>query len=440
MLRSEFEYSYNKNNSEGVIDKKSVEEYVDLFVNYKLKVQAALDEHMDTLTSYNNEFRQYRDQQIRPSLINDADVEAEAHRIYDAEVKRVGPDGLCKPAHIFMRLSPDADNSTLAKQKERIDSIYKAIKAGGDFDTFARTLSEDPSAAQHDGVIGWISHGQTFEEFDKAAYALQPGEMSEVVKSPVGFHIIKMIERKQMDPYDSLRVNILTFIDRRGIREQIIDRKVKEESQAKGKTTEEIMDAHAAEMQAKDTELDNLVHEYHDGLLLYEISNREVWDKGAKDEEGLKAYFKKHKKEYTWDEPRFKGMVYHVKEQADVAAVQKCVKKLKFDKWADALRTTFNADSVLRIRVEKGLFKKGDNGMVDKEIFGVADAKIKPVKNYPIDAVFGKKITAPEEMNDVRGQVTADYQGELEKQWVAELRKRYSFTVNEDILKTVNNH
>ena len=66
--RSEFEYSYNKNNSEGVIDKKTVDEYVDLFVNYKLKVQAALDEKFDTLSSFKKEFLSYRDQQIRPSF------------------------------------------------------------------------------------------------------------------------------------------------------------------------------------------------------------------------------------------------------------------------------------------------------------------------------------------------------------------------------------
>ena len=65
--RSEFEYSFNKNNSEGVIEKKSVKEYVDLFVNYKLKVAAALDAHLDTLTSFKQEFRSYRDQQILPT-------------------------------------------------------------------------------------------------------------------------------------------------------------------------------------------------------------------------------------------------------------------------------------------------------------------------------------------------------------------------------------
>lgn len=68
IARSEFEYSYKKNNSENVIDKKTVDEYVDLFVNYKLKVQAAVDEGIDTLSSYKKEFLQYRDQQIRPSL------------------------------------------------------------------------------------------------------------------------------------------------------------------------------------------------------------------------------------------------------------------------------------------------------------------------------------------------------------------------------------
>ena len=72
--RSEFEYSYNKNNTDGVIDKKTVEEYVDLFVNYKLKVQAALDERIDTTKAFLTEFAQYRDQQIKPTFVTDDDM------------------------------------------------------------------------------------------------------------------------------------------------------------------------------------------------------------------------------------------------------------------------------------------------------------------------------------------------------------------------------
>lgn len=442
VLRSEFEYSFNKNNSEGVIDKKSVEEYVDLFVNYKLKVQAALDEHMDTLTSYNQEFRQYRDQQIKPALVTDADVEAEAHSIYDNEVKRIGPDGLIQPAHIFVRLSTNADSDAEAAAKARIDSLYNALQKGADFTELASTKSEDPGAAAHGGVIGWIAHGQTFEEFDKAAFALKTGEMSQPVQSPVGWHIIKVVDRKQLEPYDTLRNSIMTFIERRNIRDQIADRKVKAEVDASNgtKTLEQVMDAHADAMAAEDSDLENLIREYHDGLLLYEISNREVWEKGAKDEAGLNAYFKKHKKQYKWDEPRFKGMAYHVKDQADVKAVAKSVKGLKFEDWNEKLRTTFNGDSIIRIRVEKGIFKKGDNALVDSIVFKAADAKVKHLKDYPIDAVYGKVLKAPKEMSDVRNLVTSDYQAELEKAWVNELRKRYTFEVYDDVLKTVNKH
>ena len=436
--RSEFVYSYTKNNSEGVIDKKNVADYVELFVNYKLKVQAALDEHMDTMTSYRQEFRQYRDQQIRPTLITDADVEQEARSMYDAEAKRVGPDGLLMPAHIFVRLSPDADEAAQKAAKARIDSLYDALNAGADFTELASTKSEDPGAAAQKGTVGWISHGQTFEEFDKAAYALKVGEVSKPVQSPAGWHIIKCLDRKPIDPYDSLRNNIMTFIERRNIREQIIDRKLKAEVEASnGKTKEQIMDEHSAQMQAADSDFDNLVREYHDGLLLYEISNREVWEKAANDEQGLNAYFKKHKKEYKWDAPRFKGMAYHVKEQADVKAVAKSVKGLAFQDWNEKLRSTFNGDSIIRIRVEKGIFKKGDNALVDREQFGVKDAQVKETKGYPIDATYGKIIKAPQEMADVRNLVVADYQAELEKAWVAQLRKRYAVEVYDDVVKTV---
>ena len=327
--RSEFEYSYNKNNSEGVIDKKSVEEYVELFVNYKLKVQAALDERMDTLPTYKQEFRQYRDQQIRPMIINDADVEREARNIYNSEVERIGPDGLIKPAHVFVRLSPNADKATEEAKKARIDSIYNAILNGADFTDMATNKSEDPGAASQNGVIGWISKGQTYEEFETAAYALSVGEMSKPTLSPVGWHIIKMVERKQLEPYDSLRNNIMRFIDMRNLRESFINKKINEQVDAsKGaKTAEQIMDEYAAEIEAKDAEMKHLIREYHDGLLLFEISNREVWEKGAKDEEGLKNFFKKNKKKYRWDEPRFKGMVYHVKDVKDVKAVKKSVQQ-----------------------------------------------------------------------------------------------------------------
>ncbi len=442
VLRSEFEYSYNKNNSEGVIDKKTVDEYVDLFINYKLKVIAALDEKYDTLKSFKKEFAQYRDQQLRPMLVTDADVEAEAHRIYDETVKRIGPDGLVQVSHILLRLNQQAPDSEVAAAKVRIDSIYKALKAGADFAELAKKVSEDPGSARQGGLLPFVQRGQFVKEFEDVAFSLQPGQMSDIVQTAYGFHIIKVMEKKMLEPFEFHHDNIIRFIEQRNLRDRIAEQKVDELVKATNgtKTKEQIMDEKADELSAKDMELKYLIQEYHDGLLLYEISNKLVWDKAAKDDAGLANFFKKNKKRYEWDEPRFKGMAYHVKNEADVQAVKDCVKKLPFDKWAEKLRSTFNNDSVLRIRVEKGIFKKGDNALVDSVIFK-KDTTVTKVKDYPIDGVYGKVLKKrPEDYTDVRGLVVADYQEALEKEWVAELRKKYLFTVNKEVLETVNKH
>lgn len=438
--RSEFEYSYNKNNTGGVIDKKTVDEYVDLFINYKLKVAAALDAKLDTLTSFRKEFAQYRDQQVRPTIITDADVEAEARDIYAKTKENIGPDGLRLVSHIFLHVSQKAPQADLDKAKERIDSIYGALKRGGDFAELASRLSQDPGTARNGGQLPWISRNQTLKEFEDVAFSLGKGEMSAPVLSPAGYHIIKVDSCKQLEPFDDLKANILNFIEQRKLRERIIDRKVDALAKMASISKEELMERRADSLAAKDPEMENLIREYHDGLLMYEICNRLVWDKAAKDDVALKAYFEKNRKKYGWDAPRFKGMAYHVKTKGDVKAVKNCVKKLDFNDWAEALRTTFNNDSVIRIRVEKGIFKQGDNALIDREVFK-KDTAVVAVKDYPIDATYGKVLkNGPEDYTDVRGLVVADYQDELEKEWVAELRRKYPVTVDREVLKTVNNH
>lgn len=442
VLRSEFEYSYNKNNSEGVIDKKTVLEYVDLFVNYKLKVCAALDAKYDTLTSFKQEFAQYRDQQVKPSLVTDADMLAEAHRIYDRTVESIGPEGLIKTAHILLRLNQQASDAERQAVRQRIDSVYNALKKGADFAELAQKVSEDPGSARQGGELPFVSRGQLIKEFEDAAFALKDGEMSGVVESPYGYHIILMKEHKDFEPFDYHKESILKYMEQRGIREQLADRKVDSlVKQSEGKLTKEtLMQQEAGKLSANDNEMKYLIQEYHDGLLLYEISNQLVWDKAAKDEAGLAQYFKKNKKKYRWDKPHFKGIAYHVKEQADVEGVKNCVKKLKFDQWAEALRQTFNGDSIIRIRVEKGIFRQGDNALVDSAVFK-KDTTVTKLKDYPIDAVYGKILkNGPEDYTDVRGLVVTDYQDMLEREWVANLRRKYTYSVNTEVLNTVNNH
>lgn len=439
--RSEFEYSYNKNNSETVVDKKSVDEYIDLFVNYKLKVMAAEEAGIDTTKAFRDEFRMYRDQQIRPSFINDNDVEREARTIYEDTRKRIdGNGGLVRPRHILVSLKQNATKAQSDSALVRADSIYNALIKGADFAELAQRCSDDKGSARRGGDLSWVQRGYMVKEFEDAIFAMKPGEISKPILSPFGYHIIKVEAKQNFFPYDTVRADIHRFIESRGLRERIISQNI--DSIAKHSvpqcTPEDILNRRADEMTAADPALKNLIREYHDGLLLYEISNRTVWDKAAKDEKGLAAYFKKNRKRYKWEQPRFKGIAYWVKQEGDVEAVKKSLKNIPFEKWAERLRKEFN-DSTIRIKVVKGIFREGDNALIDKVVFA-KDTTVADVKDFPISATYGEKLKAPKTYNDVRELVVADYQEQLEKAWIEALRKRYTVVVNKDVLSTVNKH
>ena len=116
----------------------------------------------------------------------------------------------------------------------RIDSVYQALKAGADFGELARKVSDDKNSARNGGELPWLTKGQTLPDFEKAAFALEVGQMSEPVQSQVGWHIIKMIEKGSFYPYDSVHADILRFIDQRGLRESIVDRKLADLAKAEG--------------------------------------------------------------------------------------------------------------------------------------------------------------------------------------------------------------
>lgn len=440
VLRSEFEYSYNKNNTADVIDRKTVQEYVGMFINYKLKVEAAKEAGLDTMISFQKEFANYRDQQIKPALVTDQDLEAEARKIYEQTRQRIDNNGgMVQVAHILIAMRQQATPEEERAAKVRVDSIYQALRNGADFGSLAKQLSQDPTTSQKGGDLPYIVKGQTLKEFEDQAWRLQDGELSQPFLSPAGWHIMLKKSHRNFYSYADQREHIMKYLDQQRIRDRIATVKLDTLAKQLNSTPAQMLAKKQAEMEARDSSLKYLIKEYHDGLLLYEISNRHVWAKAQKDEHGLMQYFKKNKKKYKWEEPRFKGVAYRAREEKDIKAVRKLLKKTPFERWEEQLRNTFNTDSVLRIRAEKGIFKKGDNALVDHEVFKVHTLP-KQIEGYPYSSVYGKKIKSPKVMDDVRPLVVTDYQEYLESQWVNDLRQKYTVTVNEDIVKTVNNH
>ena len=441
VTRSEFEYNYNKNNTDDVIDKKSVKEYAELFINYKLKVCAAIDAHLDTLSSYRQEFRTYRDQQIRPLLVTPQAEETEVRAYYDKMLEELDGKKLLMPAHIFVHVPQQGGDEAAAKT--RIDSIYAALQGGADFAETAKSCSDDRATAQRGGVIGWIGPHNLLKEIEDRLYAMQKDEVSEPLRSTVGWHILRLNDMRDIEPYDTLAPRIRMHLEQRGMKDRLAQ--VVVDSLAKGsggepRTVEQVMDDLAEQYAAKDMELKYLIQEYHDGLLLYEVCQRQVWEPAARDTAALEAYFKANRKAYAFDKPHYAGALLQARDKATLKAAVKALKGKAEEQWAEIVKKQFNADSVC-VRFERRVFEQGENALVDSLAFGIKQGKTHPSKKYPESAVIGRKLKkGPQRWTDVSAQVVSDYQTKKEAEFVDELRRRYSFEVYDDVLDTVNKH
>ena len=153
--------------------------------------------------------------------------------MYEETRQRIDAQGgQVRVAHIMLLLPQKASKSVQQRAQLRIDSVYQALKRGANFGELARKLSDDKGSAQHGGELPWLQKGQTLKEFEDAAFALKQGEISKPVLSPAGYHVIKLIERRMFLPYDSVKADILAYIDQTGMREQIVDNKLNELAKA----------------------------------------------------------------------------------------------------------------------------------------------------------------------------------------------------------------
>lgn len=181
-----------------------------------------------------------------------------------------------------------------------------------------------------------------------------------------------------------------------------------------------------------DPDYANLVNEYRDGILLFDISNRNVWEKSNKDTEGLEEYFRNHRDNYKWDAPRYKGIIVSATSDSVASLAQEWLKANQpgIDSIVPNLRAKFGRN----IKVERKIFPKGEDAVVDYIAFGGS----KPAPQGKWTSFFeyqGEVLDAPREAIDVRAAVVNDYQLWLEQQWLDELRKKYNVKINQKELK-----
>lgn len=190
---SEFKYIYTKNNGDKAdYSRASLEEYLDLYIKFKLKVQKALDMGLDTVKTLQEELETYR-KQLSNSYLSD-------HEVVDQLVKeayeRMKTD--VRVAHILISISqPQGPKDTLAAYREA-EKLREQIKNGESFENLARQYSDDRNSSQQGGEIGFVQAllPDGYYAMESTIYSLQKGQVSAPVRSPLGYHLIKILDSR----------------------------------------------------------------------------------------------------------------------------------------------------------------------------------------------------------------------------------------------------
>ncbi len=178
-----------------------------------------------------------------------------------------------------------------------------------------------------------------------------------------------------------------------------------------------------------------LMNEYRDGMLFFDITEREVWGKSTRDTVGLESFYQANKMKYLWD-ARADVYIYKCNTEATAKEVQKLLAKNKTDK---EITDKINKQSQLNLAIENIMYLKGENKIVDANWKKSVTAYAKDEKDtrfyiYKIAEILAP---SPKKLDEARGLITSDYQTYLEKEWLNSLRSKYKVEVDQNVVNTI---
>lgn len=438
VTKSEFEYFFDKNNIETNVTKKTVRQYADLYLNFKLKVQAAIDEGMDQTEAFLSEYKMCRDMQAEDYLVDQDFLEHVARFSYESSLAEIGDGGL---VHLFaMSIMPDQEaGRSLEDCLELMQSLYDRMNAGESFQSLAEKYSTDEIAARG-GEVGWVSVSQLPEGIAETVFSLGEGEVSKPFISGEVAFMVKVEGRRQLGTYEQNRDDIYRWMMQSGSYDEAKRRKANDYAERLGWTIRDDEAVAHLDSVLEEVEPDfrNIAREYYDGLLVFDISNREIWERASNHPEEIENYFESHRKQFKFDKPAFKGVVLLCKSENDYNQLKAILERSDMSDWIDSVLAYNKSEirvRVIRSSLETGLFRQGQNEYVDNIVFGIGESK--PMSSYPYSNWVGRIIKQPDTFEDVAGEVTDEYQKYLENEWLKRLKSKYKYKINKKALKTV---
>jgi peptidyl-prolyl cis-trans isomerase SurA len=426
--------------------------------------------------------------------------------------------GEIQVAQVLIEVKKSMGEEGQALARKRVDSVQNDLKKGVSFDALVQKYSDDRFTKKDNGVMPWFAVGKMDADFENAAFALKkPGDISAPVQTEYGFHIIKLIARSPLKPYDSMKNYLTRKVNNDGraqVAKEAFFNKIKAKNGYKeypanidavverlakipdtGKdanklelkdfadmnkpvftlggvdykqsdfiayadrltngrlsgpkkavgrdmyklyVTSTVNDIEEHRLAETQPEFKNLMTEYRDGIMLFELMDRSVWGKASKDTTGLRNFYEQKKANYMW-EPGFTGSVYHFKNEEQMKKGVDLLKKNTSDEeMIKQMNSNNMQDAVL---IQRGHFEFSKFNEVPRSTIK-AKTTTQAVKNSDgvytvvrIDEVFEQP--SQKSLSDARGYVIAEYQDYLEKEWNAEMKKKYPVKVEEPVFKSM---
>lgn len=617
--QSEFEYIYTKTNGKDAnFSRASLEEYLDLYVKFKLKVQKAKNLQLDTIPQLKKELDGYRrqladsyliDKEVTEKLIQetyerakqDVDIShvlinvksankddmdaayqqamAIKKRLENGEdfakvAKEVSSDksaqrnggrigyvtvlfpngfypletaaytqeigklsdpilttagyhimkvnarrparGEIEAAHILIR-KKEGEDASVAKQK--IDDLYKQLQGGANFEELAKTHSEDKSSAQKGGNIGIFGINRFEKAFENTAFGLAAdNDYSEPIETSVGWHIIKRISKKDIQPYNIEKSRLETKVkkdDRFEAAKVAMIKRIKSENNFTENTevldnfigsltdtfltfkwkapleksdkvlfslgkenqvklgaftdylgnasrkrlrmgrnadlneaarslyadfvNEQCLAHEEKQLEKKYPDFKALMREYQEGILLFEATKMLVWDKASQDSTGLEEFFKTIRGKYRWTE-RAVATSYRISSDNKDRLPE--IRAFAATHSPEEVLAKFNTEEEkLIINSDTKTFEKGRNPDLNSMTWKVGElsqsAENRRNRNFKFVKIEELLPAAEKTLKEARGYVVADYQDQLEKEWVESLRKEFKVKIDEKVFESM---
>lgn len=419
--------------------------------------------------------------------------------------------GSAQVAHIFVALRPTASTEDSSRKTEKINNIYKKIQEGLSFEEAVEQYSEDKGSVRNKGQLSPFTVNRVVPEFVETVDGLEVGEISEPVKTNYGYHIIKLLQSNKPGSYedeaevlkqrldkdkrsrkseeavianvkqqnkfkvypeavdaviaamdssvlqkrfvaDSLKnmtepvirlkktyftqYDFAKYVEKEQRIKEDIDKEVYLRNMFKGFEDQSCLDYMDSRLEDDYPEFKELVREYHDGILLFNLTDEMVWTKAVKDTTGLLEFFNANRNDYMWGE-RVDATVYKIRDKSLAEKARQIIIENNND---GDIAKAFENDSITSVRLIPDIYQKGDDKFVDNVEWkvGISEPVSSDVEDLTVYVKI-KEVIPPQqkELDEAKGLVTSDYQNYLEKQWIEKLKGKYDVNVDETVLAKI---